>query len=147
MDMWKFYDITHREHEICNPTSDEKLSRLVELVRLPRGARVVDIACGKGEFLARLVESYGVRGIGVDISPFFIAQAKARNEERVPMADVSFLEMDGADFKPDEPHSFALASCIGASWVFGGHAATMRALSRNGCRGWLGGSGRGLLAC
>jgi len=37
--------------------------------------------------------------------------------------------MDGADFKPEEPHSFSLASCIGASWVFGGHPGTLDALS------------------
>jgi cyclopropane fatty-acyl-phospholipid synthase-like methyltransferase len=70
MDTWKFYDITHREDVICNPTSEEKLARLVELLRLPADARVVDIACGKGEFLIRLTEAYGVRGMGIDISPF-----------------------------------------------------------------------------
>jgi hypothetical protein len=46
MDMWKFYDITHREHVVCNPMGEEKLARLVDLLRLPAGARVVDIACG-----------------------------------------------------------------------------------------------------
>jgi len=25
MDMWKFFDITHREHIVCNPSSIEKL--------------------------------------------------------------------------------------------------------------------------
>ena len=72
MDTWKFYDITHRGHVVCNPTSEEKLARLVDLVQLPTAARVVDIACGKGEFLIRLVEAYGVRGVGVDLSPFFL---------------------------------------------------------------------------
>ena len=56
MDRWKFYDITHREHVICNPTSEEKLARIVELLRLPVDGRVVDIACGKGEFLSRLAQ-------------------------------------------------------------------------------------------
>lgn len=54
MDTWKFYDITHREHVVCNPTSTDKLARLVGLLRLPAEACVVDIACGKGEFLIRL---------------------------------------------------------------------------------------------
>lgn len=130
MDIWKFYDITHREHVICNPTSEEKLTRLVELLRLPTDAQVVDIACGKGEFLIRLAETYRVRGIGVDISPFHIADAKRGLEARASGADISFTEMNGSDFKPDEPHSFDLASCIGASWVFGGHANTLEALSR-----------------
>jgi hypothetical protein len=29
VDLWKFYDITHREHVVCNPTSEKKLGRLV----------------------------------------------------------------------------------------------------------------------
>jgi SAM-dependent methyltransferase len=129
MDTWKFYDITHREHVVCNPTSEEKLARLVGLLRLPEDARVVDIACGKGEFLIRLAEAYGVRGIGIDISPFCIADAERWLEARAPGAEVVFNEMNGSDFRPDKPHSLALASCIGASWVFGGHAATLEALS------------------
>jgi SAM-dependent methyltransferase len=129
MDMWKFYDITHREHVICNPTSGEKLGHLVELLRLPAGARVIDIACGKGEFLIRLAEAYGVDCLGVDLSPFFIAEARKRLMERAPKAEVTFREMDGAEFKPKEPHSFTVASCLGASWIYGGHAGTLDALT------------------
>ena len=128
MDTWKFYDITHREHVICNPTSEEKLSRLVDLLRLPPGASVVEIASGKGEFLIRLAEASGARCIGVDISPFCIADAEREVAERAPGADITFLHMNGGDFKPDEPHSFTVASCIGASWIFGGHVGTLKAL-------------------
>ncbi len=130
MDMLKFYDITHREHVVCNPTSEEKLTRLVELLRLPTGAQVVDIACGKGEFLIRLAEAYGARGVGVDISPFFIAEAERRMERRASGVDITFTQMNGADFKPDEPEELDLASCIGASLGFRGHADTLEALSR-----------------
>lgn len=138
MDMWKFYDITHREHVVCNPTSEEKLARLVGLLRLAGNAHVVDIACGKGEFLIRLAEAYGIRGTGIDISPFHIADAQRKLERRVPGAEVVFRQMNGSEFRPDEPHSLALASCIGASWVFGGHAATLEALSGMvEPRGWV----------
>ena len=129
MDTWKFFDITHSRHVVCNPTSEEKLDRLVELLQLSAGARVVDIACGKGEFLLRLAEACGVRGVGVDISSFHIADAEQRRTARAPDAEIAFTAMDGAEFRPDAPHSFALASCIGASWVFGGHGATLDALA------------------
>jgi len=128
MDRYKFYDITHREHVVCNPTSEGKLGRVVELVRLPAGSRVTDIACGKGEFLIRLAEAYDARGVGVDISPFFIADAERRLRARAPGAAIAFRQMDGADFTVPEPHSLTLASCIGASWIFGGHAETLDAL-------------------
>ena len=61
-----------------------------------------------------------MRGIGVDLSPFFIAEAERRLRSRVPQAAVTLTQMDGADFKPDKPHSLTLASCIGASWVLAG---------------------------
>lgn len=128
MDTWKFFDITHGRHGVCNPTSAKKLDLLVDLVQLPAEARVVDIACGKGEFLLRLAEAYGVQGVGVDISPFFIAEADRRRRARVPQAGIDFMQMDGAEFRPDRQHSFTIASCIGASWVFGGHQATLGAL-------------------
>jgi SAM-dependent methyltransferase len=128
MDIWKFFDITHTEHVICNPTSEEKVARLVQLLRLPAGASVVDIACGKGEFLIRLAEAYGVRGVGVDISPFFIATAEKNVKTRVPDGNIALIEANGSDFKPEEPHGFTLASCVGASWIFGGHAGTLDAL-------------------
>jgi len=130
MDTWKFYDITHREHVVCNPTNEEKLTRLVDLLRLPTNAQVVDIACGKGEFLIRLAEAYGIGGVGIDISPFFVADAERRLEARASGVDITFTQMNGADFRPDQAHSFDLASCIGASWVFGGHANTLEALIR-----------------
>jgi SAM-dependent methyltransferase len=130
MDTWKFYDITHREHVICNPTSEEKLARLVELLRLPTSAQVVDIACGKGEFLIRLAEAYGAQGIGIDISSFVVAEAERRLRTRVSNDSITFTQMNGADFQPDQPSSVDLVACIGAGWVFGGHAHTLAALNR-----------------
>ena len=129
MDTWKYYDIIHRDHVVCNPTNIDKLARLVGLLRLPPEARVVDIACGKGEFLIRLAETYAIRGTGVDISPFCIADAQKQLQMRAQKAKVVFSQMDGSDFKPEEPRILTLASCIGASWVFGGHAETLDALS------------------
>jgi SAM-dependent methyltransferase len=128
VDIWKFYDITHREHLVCNPISEEKLAELVRLLRLPPAARVLDIACGKGEFLIRLAEAHGVHGTGVDISPHYTREAEARLRARAPGANVTFIQVDGADFKAEAPHSFSLASCIGASWIFKGHEGTLDAL-------------------
>jgi ubiquinone/menaquinone biosynthesis C-methylase UbiE len=128
MDPWKYFDITHRRHVLCNPTSLAKLDDTIALLKLDPGDRVVDIACGKGELLARLAERHGVGVVGVDTSPYCIADARNKLRERAPMVPAELLVMDGADFRPDPPDSFALASCIGASWVFKGHRGTLRAL-------------------
>ena len=128
MDKWKFFDIAHREHVLCNPMSVEKLEQLVALMRLRPGARVLEIATGKGEFIVRLAERYGIEGVGVDLSPYCVADAKRKHQERVPDARLRFLEMDGADYVPEKPESFDLVACIGASWIYGGHRGTLAAL-------------------
>jgi SAM-dependent methyltransferase len=128
MDKWKFFDITHREHVICNPMSIEKFEQLVALVRLRSDAHVLEIATGKGEFIIRLAERYSIEGVGVDLSPYHIADARRKQQERVPDARLDFLEMDGADYEPEQSESFDLVACIGASWIYGGHRETLKAL-------------------
>ncbi len=131
MDMLKFYDITHREHTLCNPMSVEKLERLITLLPLRPGVRVLDIATGKGEFLIRLAERRRqITGTGVDISPHCIADVRRKHQERVPDAKLHLLEMDGAEYVPETLESFDLAACIGASWIYGGHRETLNALQK-----------------
>jgi SAM-dependent methyltransferase len=128
MDTWKFYDITHKEHIICNPSSLAKYQQLIDLLHLPPQANVLEIAMGKGEFIIRLAEQYGVSGVGVDLSPYVVRDARAKLAERAPQANITFLEMGGADYQPDEPESFDLTVCMGASWIFDGHKGTLAAL-------------------
>jgi SAM-dependent methyltransferase len=134
MDTWKFYDITHRDHVVCNPTSVEKLDALIGWLDLPTAPRVLDIACGKGELLLRVAARWGGPGgsgleaVAVDLSPFVIRDLRESAGRRAPAARIEALVMDGADYRP-QPGSFDMASCLGASWTFGGHRATIRALA------------------
>ncbi len=128
MDFWKHYDITHRDHVICNPLSSDKLDELVELLQLSPKYRVLDIASGKAEFLIRLVKRYNISAIGIDLSPYYIIEAKCRIKEFIPDADIQLFEMDGAQYKPVNPESFDVASCLGASWIYGGHEGTLKYL-------------------
>jgi SAM-dependent methyltransferase len=131
MEFWKYYDVTHKEHLICNPTSEKKLDMLIDLMKLEPGSKVLEIATGKGEFLIRLVEKYNVSAIGVDLSPYHLGDAKTKVKERVPNADLQLIEMDGADYKPDSPDSFDLTCCLGASWIYNGHEGTLEYLMSN----------------
>ena len=126
MDMWKFYSVTHGYHVVCNPMSTAKLDELIGLLKLNPGSAVLDVACGKGEMLARLAERYEVSGVGVDISPHCVADTERKLQERVPVAQIEILNMDGADYCPDQ--LFDLAMCIGASWVYKGYRGTLSAL-------------------
>jgi len=128
MDLWKYFDITHREHVLCNPTNVEKIDELITLLRMEPGAKVLEIATGKGEFIIRLAERYKIEGIGVDISPYHISDAEKKSKARIPDAHLTFLEMDGANYQPSQPENLDLVACIGASWIYGGHKETLKAL-------------------
>ncbi|MGE5674133.1 MAG: class I SAM-dependent methyltransferase [Mycobacterium leprae] len=135
MDPWKYHAITSTDLLHLNPMNPTAFDELVELLDLPLGARLLDIACGKAESLIRIACRYPVSGIGVDISPAFVAAAGVAAESRVPPhSALSFVEQDGAAFTAPEG-SFDLTICLGASWVFGGHRGTLRrmaALTRSG---------------
>ena len=125
---WKFFDITHKYHDILNPSNPEKLDRLVSLLKLSSVASVLEIATGKGELMTQIIERYGASGVAVDLSPDHSRDARARFAERIPNADLTFLEMDGAEYQPEEPESFDLTLCLGASWIWNGHRGTLEAL-------------------
>jgi cyclopropane fatty-acyl-phospholipid synthase-like methyltransferase len=108
----------------------EKIEELSRLLRLKQGARVLDIACGKGEFLIRLAELYNISGVGVDISPYCIKDCLEKHQKRTPNSDIKFIEMDGAKYKPETYESFDLTMCIGATWVYGGYRGTMQILKK-----------------
>jgi len=130
MDIWKFHDIRHKRHLLCNPMSREKLERVCRLLEMKRGAHVLDMACGKGEFLIRLAELYNISGVGVDISPYCIRYCLEKHQKRVPDSNINFTEMDGAKYKPKSSELFDLAMSIGASWVYGGYRGTIQALKK-----------------
>jgi len=130
MDIWKYFDITHKKHLVLNPMSQIKLDGLFSLLKLKPGSKVLDIACGKGEPLIRLAELYNISGIGVDISPYFIKDCEKKKNERVPGSDIKLLEMDGAKYAPKINELFDLSMCIGASFVYNGFIETIKALKK-----------------
>ena len=130
MDIWKYFDITHKKHLVLNPMSQIKLDGLFSLFKLKSGFKVLDIACGKGEPLIRLAELYNISGIGIDISPYFIKDCEKKKSERVPGSDIKFLEMDGAKYAPKINELFDLTMCIGASFVYNGFIETLKALKK-----------------
>jgi SAM-dependent methyltransferase len=128
MDMWKYFAVTHTDHTIMNPTSLAKTTEMVEQLRLADGGRIVDIACGKAEFLCMVAERYDVSGTGVYASPFTSAEAKENVRSRNLAERIEILNVDGATFEPGEPGTYSMASCIGGSWVYQGHRGTLEAL-------------------
>ena len=128
MDFWKLMDVVHKRQLIMNPMRSTKLDRFIDLLDLPQGGRVLDVGCGKGEFLLRLNKFYAITGIGIDKSPYCVSDCKTNKEARAPDADIEYLFMDAADYKTEE--RFDLTCCMGASWIYGGIRGTLEALTK-----------------
>lgn len=129
MDRWKYFGITHTDHTVMNPMSLTKTQEIIELLCLPDGGRVLDVACGKAEFLCLVAERYDVTGTGLDLSPFTIERARTNVTARGLDERIDLLHMDGCDYEPDRGEDLDLASCIGGSWIYEGHAGTLAALA------------------
>ncbi len=128
MDRWKYFDITHRFHTMMNPMSDIKIEELIRLINISPGSRVLDVGCGKGEFLIRLAKKVSINAYGVDLSPYAINEAKERTTKTIPNAQIEYVESDGKKYLENVTEKFDLSVCMGASWIFGNHKGTLEAL-------------------
>jgi SAM-dependent methyltransferase len=126
LDMWLYYDATHRDHLFCNAINEEKMKQLARVLELDSSTRVLDIACGHAECLVSWAEQFGISGVGVDLSPYAIQHAEKRRSSRVPDADLQILHQGGEDYRADDP--FDVAMCVGASWIWNGFEGTLKAL-------------------
>ena len=129
MDVIEQHEIAEAEHRILNPFTDQKLMLLGEVCRLGRPQRQLDLACGKGEMLARWAQRFGISGVGVDISGVFVDAARRRADELGAGDRLEFVEADAARYEA-EPGSFDVVSCIGATWIGGGLVGTLELMRR-----------------
>lgn len=124
----KYHEITGKDLLLLNPSSGDKLDRLVDLMDLPEGAKVLDFGSGKGEALLRIAMRHKITGIGIDLSQDFTRVASERATAiGEPGRNLQFLAMAGEDYVPEGLCDVAL--CIGASWIFGGMKGTAAKLS------------------
>ena len=130
MDMWKYFGITHIDHTVMNPMSLAKTGELIDRLHLPDSGRVLDVACGKAEFLCLVAEQYEVAGTGLDLSPITIEEARRNVAARGLKERIELLHLDGAKYELGKGVMLDLASCIGASWIYNGHKGTLEALGR-----------------
>lgn len=129
MDRQRFSFIAHRDHDFCNPVSEIKIGRAIDLLALNARDRVVDFGAGKCELLIRLVERYSVHATGVEPSPLFAGEARQRACKRVAEDGLVIAEQDAESFVAQNTNArFHAALCIGSTHAFGGYAQTLDAL-------------------
>jgi SAM-dependent methyltransferase len=123
----RYFTVAERDHELQNPTSEEKLRQLGERLRLGPGSRVLDIASGRGGPALVLAREFRCRVEGIEIAPEFHAAAVGRAAAGGLEELVSFRLGNAAEAElPAEEYDVAM--CLGASFVWGSLAGTLDAL-------------------
>jgi len=123
----RYFVVAERDHELQNPTSEEKLLLLGRRIRLGLESRVLDVASGRGGPAILLAREFGCTIEGIEIAPEFHAAAVERAASAGLAERASFRLADAArEELADGAYDAAL--CLGASFVYGGLAATLDAL-------------------
>jgi len=115
--------------EILNPSTPEKIIKLGKLLKLKEGNRVIDFGCGSAESLIIWAEEFGITGIGIDISEDFCDRAKKKLAVRGLSDKIEIVCSNGADYVFEE-RTFDAATCIGATFIWGGYKETIQAMKR-----------------
>lgn len=126
-----------------SPLSEDRAAGLVRFLAEGRPGSVLDIGCGWGELLLRVVAAAPeAEGRGVDIEAVRLGEARRRAEARGLLDRVTFEERDAREIAG----TFDAVVCVGASHVwappaeeaqplsYGPALAALRALLRPGGR-------------
>lgn len=71
------------------PTPQPVVDRMLELSRLKKGDMLYDLGCGDGRIVITAAKRHGARGVGIDLDPQRIAEAR-ENAEREGVRGVEF---------------------------------------------------------
>ena len=128
---FRFSAIAHADLPVMNPLSDATLDEAIGMLGaagLERGSRILDLGCGKAEALRRIVERYEAHGVGVDLSPYILRQARAETM-RLERGTLELVEADARGYAADRP--FDLVVALGPGWEHAGFGALVQELHRH----------------
>ncbi len=81
------------------PTPQPVVDKMLDLAKVKQGDVVYDLGCGDGRIVITAVKERGARGVGIDLNPQRIAEAKLNAKEAKVADKVKF--MVGDLFKSD----------------------------------------------
>ena len=127
----RYHEISEAHHHSLNPFTEEKMMLVGEICRLQPGMRQLDLACGKAEMLCQWAKQWAIQAVGVDISQVFLAAAQKRVQEMQLQNQITLVEADAGKYLTEAHYGaerFDVVSCIGATWIGGGLAGTLRTM-------------------
>ena len=118
--------IAHRNHPVASPLSDSTVETLLQRVAARDPRRVLDVGCGSGQWLVRLLElTPAATGVGVDLSSEATTAAIAFAESRGVSDRIEIRRQDAGQLGEDQ---YDALLCIGSTHALGGLQPTLQAL-------------------
>lgn len=114
-----------------SPLGNEKENILISILNLPLNAEVLEIGCGNGKLLTKILSTYQAKGLGVDLNEELISLATSHAHLNTDDNSVRFLNQDIKKVEI-QPNSYDLIICNGSSHAFGdGEDAYKNTLSKS----------------
>ena len=120
-------DISERYMELVNPSSPEKVLKIGQVLGLETDSRVIDFGCGYGEALALWAAHFGIIGVGIDTRERACDRARRKLAEQGFADRIEIVHGNAAEYR-FEKQAFDVAVCMGATFIWGGYAPTIRAM-------------------
>ena len=76
------------------PSAPEVIAAMMDAAKVGPGDVVYDLGCGEGEIVIAAAKLYGARGVGVDLDPERIRNARANAASAGVTDRVTFIEQD-----------------------------------------------------
>jgi SAM-dependent methyltransferase len=76
------------------PTPQPVVNKMLDLAKVGKGDVVYDLGCGDGRVVITAAKERGARGVGIDLNPQRIAEAKANAEQAGVSDKVKFIQGD-----------------------------------------------------
>jgi cyclopropane-fatty-acyl-phospholipid synthase len=97
---WEADQTDLTDYNTITASQEAKLDLFAQLMRLQPGQRILDVGCGWGGPITYLAKKYGVRGVGLNLSP----KQKVAAEQRVARygVDVQIVNEHWANYTDDE---------------------------------------------
>src|SRR5256885_14898094 len=73
------------------PTTEEAVKAMLKLADVKKSDTVYDLGCGDGRIVIAAAKEFGAHGVGIDINPVRIAEAKA-NAKKAGVANLVRFE-------------------------------------------------------
>ena len=96
--------------------TEQEVAFLIEQLKLPKGASILDVGCGTGRHSVALAQ-YGFAVTGIDLSDDMLEKARAR--ATASKTHATFLQCDATTFTSEPVFDAAIGLCEGAMGLLG----------------------------